>query len=210
MDDLRQTNEGKPSMAIEDFGPAVISVWNDLRVTTKRLVERAWHSANSPNLPSPVPYDPKADRELIRLLETLDAQPSHTGNPEATRQSQRLAQACSSVLMQQTHSAEVFARLIERAHARQDYATVDALAESVTERLAPSETCELARSGNVVVRALAQEALTAMPTALLAALLRDPIDAPIAHQALERQVAEYGSAEANRVLRDFEDSRFDF
>jgi len=197
-------------MVIEDFGPAVTSVWNDLRTTTRRLVERAWHSANSPNSPSPMPYDPKADGELIRLLETLDAQPTQDANPEATRQSQRLAQACSNVLMQQTHSAEVFGRLIERAHARQDYANVDALAERITERLAPSEICELARSNNVVVRALAHEALSAMPTALLTALLRDPIDAPIAHLALERQAAEYGSAEAKRVLRDFEDFRFDF
>jgi hypothetical protein len=210
MDDLRQSNDPKAAMAIEDFGPAVTRVWNDLRTTTKKLVERAWHSANAPHSPSPMPYDPKADGELIRLIETLDAQSAQTENPEATRQSQRLAQACSIVLMQQTQSAEIFARLIERADARKDYASVNALAERLTERLAPSEICELARSNNVVVRALAHEALTAMPTTLLAALLRDPIDAPLAHQALERQAAEYGSSEAKRVLRDFENFRLDF
>ncbi len=120
MDELRQSNDGKSSVAIEEFGPAVTNAWNDLRTTTKRLVERAWHSANSPHSPAPMPYDPKADGELIQLLETLDAQPLAAANPETTRQSQRLAQACSNVLMQQTHSAEVFARLIESAHARQD------------------------------------------------------------------------------------------
>src|SRR6266545_3961009 len=57
-------------------------------------------------------------------------------------------------------SAEVFARLIERAHQRKDYAQVDALAALLPERLAPSELCDLARASNVVVRALAQEALT--------------------------------------------------
>ena len=58
--------------------------------------------------------------------------------------------------------------------------------------------------------ALAHEALTEMPTALLVILLRDPVDAPIAHMVLERQAVEYGSADAKRALRDFEDSRFDF
>jgi hypothetical protein len=57
----------------------------------------------------------------------------------------------------------------------------------------------------VVVRALAQEALTQMPATLLMVLLRDPVDALVARHALERQATEYGSDEAYRVLREFED-----
>jgi hypothetical protein len=210
MDELRHTNEGKASMPIEDLGPAVRSVWNGLRMTTRKLVERAWQSINSPHAPSPAAYDPKADSELIRLLETLDAQPPQNTDSAAALGSRRLAEVCSKVLMQQTQSAEVFARLIERAHERNDYRSVDAIAEKIGERLAPSEICELARSNNVIVRALAQETLTVMPTSLLIGLLRDPVDAPVAHAALERQAAEYGSAEAKQGLRDFEDFRLDY
>jgi thymidylate kinase len=53
------------------------------------------------------------------------------------------------------------------------------------------------------VRALAHEALTQLPTPLLAILLRDPIDAMVARQALERQANEFESREALRVLREF-------
>ena len=62
-------------MMIEDFGPRVVSVWNDLRTATRSLVERAWQStAGGSGMPSPrsVPYDPRADRELSRLLAALD------------------------------------------------------------------------------------------------------------------------------------------
>jgi hypothetical protein len=109
------------------------------------------------------------------------------------------------VLTQQTQSAEVFAQLIQRAHERKDYARVDALASMLADRLAPSEICELARSNNVIVRALAHEALTQMPAPLLAALLRDPIDAAVARFALERQASEFASEEALRALRQLED-----
>ena len=50
------------------------------------------------------------------------------------------------------------------------------------------------------MRALAHEALAQFPTALLAALLRDPIDAVVARQALERQANEFESPEAVQVL----------
>jgi hypothetical protein len=79
------------------------------------------------------------------------------------------------------------------------------LAALLPERLAPSELCDLARANNVVVRALAQEALTQMPTKILAALLRDPVDSVVARQALERQAFEFGSADAQRYLKDFEE-----
>ncbi len=197
-------------MIIEEFGPRVASVWNHLRTTTRNLVERAWKSSGGGSImqvPQSAPYDPRADRELSQLLAALDEHTLAAGLPsgDASREARRLADACASVLTQQTQSAEVFAQLIQRAHQRNDYARVDALAGMLSERLAPSEICELARANNVVVRALAQEALTQMPASLLMALLRDPVDALVARHALERQATEYASEEAYRVLRDFED-----
>ena len=199
-------------MMIEEFGPRVANVWNDLRATTRNLVERAWKSSAGGavmQVPRSIPYDPRADHELSQLLAALDEHTTESGLPagddQQSREARRLADACANVLTQQTQSAEVFAQLIGRAHQRNDYARVDALAGMLVSRLAPSEICELARAGNVVVRALAQEALTQMPAAFLVALLRDPVDAMVARQALERQATEYASEEAYRILREFED-----
>jgi len=197
-------------MMIEEFGPRVASVWNHLRTTTRNLVERAWKSSAGGSvmqLPQSAPYDPRADQELSQLLAALDEHTVSAGLPkgDASREARRLADACAGVLTQQTQSAEVFAQLIQRAHQRQDFARVDALAGMLSDRLAPSEVCELARANNVVVRALAHEALTQMPSSLLMALLRDPVDATVARHALERQATEYASEEAYRVLREFED-----
>ena len=61
------------------------------------------------------------------------------------------------MLTQQTQSAEVFGQLIQRAHERQQFARLDELANGMATRLAPSELCDMARSHNVVVRALANE-----------------------------------------------------
>jgi len=201
-------------MIIEEFGPHVASVWNHLRTTTRNLVERAWQSSASG---SPAParsqqYDPRADQELSQLLAALDehaTQAGATSDAEEITRARRLADACAELLSQQTQSAEVFARLIERAHQRKDFALVDKLAGMLPERLAPSELCELARANNIVVRALAQEALTQLPTKLLASLLNDPVDAVVARQALERQALEFGSAEAQRWLRDFDEAGID-
>lgn len=197
-------------MMIEEFGPRVASVWNDLRTTTRNLIERAWKSSAGGavmQVPQSSPYDPRADLELSQLLAALDEHASETGSAasDASREAQRLADACASVLSQQTQSAEVFAQLIKRAHQRNDYARVDALAGLLSERLAPSEVCELARANNVVVRALAQEALAQMPASLLRALLRDPVDAQLARQALLHQAIEYASEEADRVLHEYDD-----
>ena len=195
-------------MVIEEFGPRVANVWNHLRTTTRNLVESAWRSASSgsvPQVPRSGPYDPRADQELSQLLAALDdhaQQTESSSEREGARESRRLADACANVLSQQTQSAEVFAQLIERAHHRNNYAQIDALAALLPERLAPSELCELARANYVIVRALAHEALTQLPTSLLAALLRDPVDAVIARQALERQANEFGSEDAQRTLRE--------
>lgn len=201
-------------MMIEDFGPRVASVWNHLRTTTRNLVERAWHSSAgaTPQVQRAAPYDPRADQELSQLLAALDEHTAQLDKPagsEGARQARRLADACAQVLSQQTQSAEVFAQLIERAHARKDYARVDALAALMSQRLAPSEMAELARNHNVVVRALAQEALAQLPTSLLAALARDPVDAAVARQALERQWSDFASLEARQVLDEFEKNALD-
>jgi len=201
-------------MMIEDFGPRVANVWNHLRTTTRNLVERAWQSpaASPPQVQRAAPYDPRADQELSQLLAVLDehaAQVEQASGREDARQARRLADACANLLSQQTQSAEVFAQLIERAHQRKDYARVDALAEMLSERLAPSEMAELGRANNVVVRALAQEALTQLPTSLLVMLLRDPVDATVARQALERQATEFASLEAQQVLNEFETNVLD-
>ncbi len=198
-------------MVIEEFGPRVASVWNHLRTTTRNLIERAWQStaSGSPATARSQHYDPRADQELSQLLAALDEHASHaatTADAKDAAKARPLADACAGVLSQQTQSAEVFARLIGRAHQRKDFAQVDVLAGLLPDRLAPSELCELARANNVVVRALAQEALTQMPTSLLATLLHDPVDVIVARQALERQATEFGSEEALRALRDFDES----
>ena len=198
-------------MVIEELGPRVANVWSLLRPTTKHLVEKAWLSSGAgatSRVPQSAPYDPRADQELSQLLAALDEhahQRELSSGREGARESQRFADACANVLSQQTQSAEVFAQLIERAHQRKNYAQVDALAALMPERLAPSELCDLARANNVIVRALAHEALTQLPTSLLAALLRDPVDALIARQALERQAIEFGSEDAQNVLREWVD-----
>ena len=198
-------------MMIEDFGPRVASVWNDLRTATRTLVERAWQSSTGgASVPShrSAPYDPRADRELSRLLAALDERASEaepSTDDESSRRARRLADACANMLTQQTQSAEVFEQLIQRAHERKDYARVDSLAGMLVDRLAPSEVCELARSNNVIVRALAHEALTQLPAPVLTALLRDPVDAAVARFALERKASEFASEEALRALREFED-----
>jgi hypothetical protein len=200
-------------MIIEELGPQVAQVWNHLRSTTRNLVERAWQSSaagSTPQVARATPYDPRADQELIQLLSALDERATQVdGTADEASRARGMANACADLLSQQTQSAEVFAQLIERAHQRKDFARVDALAGLLPERLAPSELCELARANNVVVRALAQEALTQLPTSLLAALVRDPVDVMVARQALERQAIEFGSDEAQRVLREADEAAFE-
>ncbi|HYT49774.1 MAG TPA: hypothetical protein VEL78_05240, partial [Pyrinomonadaceae bacterium] len=71
-------------MMIEDFGPKVASVWNDLRSTTRNLMERAWRSAASGSavqVARSLQYDPRADYELSRLLAALDARANEAERP---------------------------------------------------------------------------------------------------------------------------------
>jgi hypothetical protein len=115
-----------------------------------------------------------------------------------------MADTCARVLTEQTQSAEVFAQLIVRAQGRKDYARIDALANTLASRLAPSEICELARSSSTVVRAIAQDVLTHEPAPVLAALLRDPVDGEVARLALERQMKDYGPEEVQQLIVELE------
>lgn len=200
-------------MMMEQFGPRVLSVWRDLRPTTRNLVQRVWQSpgVSTPRNASSGPYDPRADSELSRLLFALDERASEPGqkDDEPAERARGLADTCARMLTQQTQSAEVFAQLIQRAHTQKQYARIDELADAMARRLAPSEVCELARANNVVVRSLAHEALTQMPSPVLMALLGDPVDSAVARFALERQAGEYASEEAQRALREFDEFRLE-
>jgi hypothetical protein len=94
----------------------------------------------------------------------------------------------------------VFAQLVRRAELQKDYKRIDTLADALTSRFPPSEICELARSEDVIVRELANEALARCPVSILLALLNDPVDSDTARAALRRQVVEYGSEEARRIV----------
>ena len=190
---------------MEDFGGRLASVWSELRPTTRGLVERALQASNA-SLPQPrspnAPYDARADHELSRLLTALDERSSETDGSlpkDQGKQLRHIADTCAAVLQEKTRSAEVFAQLVRRADNQRDYARIDALADALT-RFAPSEICELARSPDVVVRALASETLAQFPTSALIGLLSDPVDSDIARDALRRQAMDYGSEEARQIV----------
>ncbi|MEP6569501.1 MAG: hypothetical protein ABJC10_06975 [Acidobacteriota bacterium] len=193
---------------MEDFGSRLASVWSELRPTTRGLVERALQTPTGPLAPSRspsaanAPYDARADNELSRLLTALDERAMETNDSlEAEKENQlrHMADTCAAVLQEKTRSAEVFAQLVRRADNQRDYARIDALADALP-GFAPSEICELARSQDVVVRALANETLAQFPTSSLIALLGDPVDSEIARDALRRQAMDYGSEEARQIV----------
>jgi hypothetical protein len=195
---------------IEDFGARVVSVWEGMRPTTRSLIVGALQSspagtavAATTTRNSGGHYDARADWELSRLLAALDERAAEAGaslNAEQARELRRMAETCAVVLQHQTQSAEVLAQLVERAFSLHDYARIDALADALAARFAPSEVCELARNPHVVVRALAQESLAQSPTAMLIGLLTDPVDSDVARDALERQAEEYGSEQARQIV----------
>lgn len=190
---------------MEDFGDRLASVWSELRPATRGLVERALQSSNTPiqrSSSANTPYDARADHELSRLLTALDERALENDASLEAEKGNRLrhiANTCAAVLQEKTRSAEVFAQLVRRADKQRDYARVDALADALT-GFAPSEICELARSQDVVVRALATEALSQFPTSVLIGLLGDPVDSEIARDALRRQAVDYGSEEARQIV----------
>ena len=166
-------------------------------------MERALQPSNaSSSQTRNIPYDPRADLELSRLLAALDHRVSETATTE-TEESERLqhvANTCAAVLQDKTQSAEVFSQLVRRAEQQRDYRRIDALADTLVSRFAPTEICEIARSEDVVVRALANEALIQFPTSVLVGLLSDPVDSEIAREALRRQAVEYGLEEARQIV----------
>lgn len=209
-------------MMIEEFGARVVSVWEGLRPATRSLVERA---LGSPALPpataattssssggqaraTSTPYDARSEWELSRLLAALDERAVESGvaalSAEQTFKLARMVETCARVLQQQARSAEVFAQLLERALQAHDYARVDELADTLSTRLASSETCEMARHPNPAVRAIAQEALIHAPTSVLVELLGDPVDSETAREALERQAEEFESEEARWIVNALE------
>ena len=199
-------------MTIEDFGARVASVWQGLRPSTRSMVERALSTPAPPQGPAATAtpsrresnYDARSEWELSRLLAALDERAAEVGagdlSAEQSRDLRRMTETCAAVLNREARSSEVFAQLLERALRVKDYARVDEVADVMTARLAPSELCETARHLNPAVRAVAQEALLQLPTAMLVSLLGDPVDAETARTALESQADEYESEEARIVV----------
>lgn len=194
-------------MMIKDFGAQVENVWRGLRPVTRSLVEQAMRAAQATaDGPPPVRtnYDPCSEWELSRLLAALDDRAGSTTamalSTEQARELGRVAETCARVLHREARSAEVFGQLLERALRAHDYARVDTLADVLSSRLAPGETCELVRHANPAVRAIAHEALLLLPTGALVSLLGDPVDAEIARDALEHQADEFDSEEARWVV----------
>ena len=198
---------------IEDFGARVASVWEGLSSETRSLIVGALQSTPATATTTAATagngrkgtshYDARADWELSRLLSALDertAEAAGSLNAEQAAGLRRMAETTASVLQSQTRSAEVFAQLVERAHKQHDFARIDALADALPVRFAPSELCEVARSAHPLVRALAHEALAQAPTSVLISLLTDPVDADVARDALECQAIEYGSEEARHLI----------
>lgn len=190
--------------AIDDFGARIATVWSELRPATRGLVERALQAAASgTSTARNFQYDARADLELSRFLAALDeraADKTNSLDAETVAKLKSIADTCAGVLQEQTESAEVFAQLVRRAENQKDYKRIDVLADALTSRFPPSEICELARSEDVIVRELANEALPRCPISVLSGLLNDPVDAETARSALRRQVAEYGSEDARQLL----------
>ena len=185
---------------IDDFGGRVATVWSELRPATRGLLERALTGTQSGRN---FHYDARADLELSRFLAALDdraAEKSNALDPEKGGKLKSIADTCAAVLLEKTESAEVFTQLVRRAEMQKDYRRIDTLADALTTRFPPSEVCELARSEDVIVRELANEALARSPVSVLSVLLNDPVDAETARAALRRQVVEYGSEEARQLL----------
>lgn len=194
-----------PPLIIDDFGSRIATVWSELRPATRGLVERALQAASTgtPSVRN-FQYDARADIELSRFLTALDdraAEKTDALDAEKNGKLKSIADTCAAVLLEKTESAEVFTQLVRRAQMQRDYRRIDTLADALTSRFPPSEICELARSEDIVVRELANEALARCPISVLASLLNDPIDSETARAALRRQVVEYGSEEARQIVQ---------
>jgi hypothetical protein len=188
---------------IDDFGARIATVWSELRPSTRGLVERALQAPLTGPQASRIQYDARSDIELSRFLAALDdraAEKTEALDAETGGKLKSIADTCATVLQEKTESAEVFAQLVRRASSQRDYKRIDTLADALTSRFPPSEICELARSEDTIARELANEALARCPTSVLVALLNDPVDSDTARGALRRQILEYGSEEARKIV----------
>ena len=200
-------------MLIEEFGAGVASVWQGLRPATRSLVVRSLGAAQAAGGGAKVQrtgYDACSEWELSRLLAALDARAADGASAGLSGEQAcalgQVAETCARVLHREARSAEVFGQLLERALRARDFTRVDALADALSERLAPSETCELVRHDNQAVRAIAHEALLQLPVGVLVQLLADPVDAEVARDALEHQADEFESEEARWVVCALDDA----
>jgi hypothetical protein len=194
-------------IAIDDFGARIASVWSELRPSTRGLVERALQAPLTSPQAARIQYDARSDIELSRFLAVLDdraAEKSEALDAETGGKLKSVADTCATVLQEKTESAEVFAQLVRRASLQRDYKRIDMLGDALNSRFPPSEICELARSEDRIARELANEALARCPTSVLAALLNDPVDSDTARAALRRQLVEYGSEEARKIVHALE------
>ncbi len=192
---------------IDDLGARIASVWSELRPSTRGLVERALQAPLTGPQAARIQYDARSDIELSRFLAALDdraAEKNEALDAETGGKLKSVADTCATVLQEKTESAEVFAQLVRRASSQRDYNRIDTLADALNTRFPPTEICELARSEDTIVRELANEALARCPTGLLAALLNDPVDSDTAKGALRRQIVEYGSEEARKIVNALE------
>ena len=188
-------------LIIDDFGSRIATVWSELRPATRGLVERALQASSEVSPARNFQYDARSDLELSRFLAALDDRAAQkTLDPEKNGKLKSIADTCAAVLLEKTESAEVFTQLVRRAQMQKDYRRIDTLADALTSRFPPSEICELARSEEIIVRELANEALARCPISVLAGLLNDPVDAETARAALRRQIVEYGSEEARQIV----------
>jgi hypothetical protein len=197
---------------IDDFGSRIATVWSELRPATRGLLERAVQAAASgTSYALNFQFDARADIELSRFLAALDDRAAEKGDnldAETVSKLKSVADTCATVLQDKTESAEVFAQLVRRAQTQKDYKRIDTLADALNSRFPSSEICELARSEEVIVRELANEALARCPTSVLVGLLNDPVDAETARAALRRQIVEYGSEEARRIVIALDQEEF--
>jgi hypothetical protein len=191
-------------MMIKDLGTRVVSIWEGLRPTTKKMIVGALEGSSGGHS-APLhksSYDSQSDWELSRLLSALDEQAKDAGRDlPRLREINALAEVCSALLQQRTRSAEAFIQLATRALERLDFKLFDKLTDILAERFPPAEVAEIVRQDvPAQIRAVAAETLAMMPVGALVALLNDPIYYDIARDAIEQQAIEFENEDARWAL----------
>lgn len=194
-------------MTINEFGPAVASIWEGLRPVTRKMLIGALTAGSSAQANTKPPkffYDAHADWEVSRLLSALDEQSKRCeilDDAAKLNELNQLADICVRVLESQSASAEVFIQLAERAIRDNDYNRLDSLADHLAERYSAGEIAEIVRQTDLPqVRAIAYETLAMLPVPALIPLLDDPLYSGIGAGALEQKAYEFDSDEARDML----------